>query len=1798
MSRDPKAIASPAQVTADTRSAIAFHAGVLVQIQRWHRVGLIDGGTRACLLRYERSQIAEASRAAFTPPEAPAADATLAPAPTGASPDPTPAMSATTADAPQEAEPRRPAPAVQAATAAPPVLAPAPAPGAAAKPASAPAAKPAGVRAAALPQRPESHAGSTLAVVGHFLRERTWWLVGAALTVVGSFFVAGTVWSDLGSMPRVTLVLVGLGVYAQAFAALGHRLARQEGGRRAGRWLVGVSVALAPVLAMAAGSGWSLGGLTGTLFSLLALLAVGGLLAWRLPRDLPLLLPSAAPTFRWIYLLLSVGVGMLPLAPSPAWLLLPVAIAALGLWWTLTRLRRLPPAVGLLLLHPLAFHAYLAPHGWSGAYAPALAVAALAVLYLDAALGRWRGVHAQHLRGLRGVLALTLAGLALLLLLPGFEPLPAGAETSIVGLLLAPFFLGAALCWRRPALIYGSLLAALLFTLALPDLFWAIVEPFQQVARNALGYSSEPLPLAWYSLTLLPYLLVCRLAAGGLRRSGWRQAEALSDHSWRWTFALSLLLVVLANTRGADLRPALLALPLHGALWLREHRVRSLVSGALPWAGLVVWTVDLLWFTGASAELRLVVGAGLVLALIPAGRFLARRLGEGAVLQGARIVAVPAAVLVPALLAGWQAPALALFLTGATLWLVSLSLRPLALPPSRTLYALESLLAVTGQALLAAGALAWAAPLKPSPLAWAAGLEAVAIAAVTLAWWLPRRRQRVDVTRVALEVWAHALALAAVIVLMSLVGLERSLMKLPVALLLAWWLSRTHWRVYGALLVFGVAESVLRRLWLADILDPGTLAVIAIALCWLPALALITMKRSVPRFGSHWIHRSLGQPAAWLGALAAGIALPWILLAGDPGVELQLTTLSLVAMLLAASRLVPDLRDHLEAAAWGAAIACATAWALGEPLVLMLPWLALLPATIGLLALGRPTTVRRAATVAAMCAAMVVIAVHGPLGQIPLLSSVAVALSLLALRRPAGWGEAAMVGWLVVVHALLERHLAPGLGWHLVTLSAAAALLWSLSQARDQLPSMSASARRAGQGVAIASAAAWAGWLGWIAIAGDLALWPAGLAAATALLWAYGYGATARLLAPWTISACLISAGAEPLLHPLAWLGFAAAAWLPSPRRASDRVGTRILASASAVGLAWVALTLPETRPAVAFAIAGAGLLAAHTGSQHRWAWGGLAAGLVCAAALSPVEPVAVLLRSSLAFTLVASLRHLPAQRGRVSPRALLWLGGSVALGLCTGAWALAALALLAGGMLLWRTTQGMDTRGPQLLEEPAGWILLAGSVALRAWDQGSGAESLLLAAAIPVLAWGLPRPWLFLASLPLLAWLPGEQLGLDFTVAWPASLAGLALLAWALRDRLPGGEFAVHLLLGLGSAAAAMALVDSGPVAYAAIAAPLALGWWLTERRSVALLQLLLGACLVSWDALGITSGVPALLLLLGVVGARRLESRWLELLATALLVPALLVGDVGLKTLGISGWQQVVLVGALALSLARTLGQDRPERWYATVAWGALLYLVLRVEGPLVHLPAKLELPLLVGLGVALECAALALERRRSEAWIQPLRHTVLGIAALALVGAWTLGGISSIGVALAGCLLCLRWVLRERSEELVLGVLLLNVATVMLFLRLQWTEPLAWIGPTGLSLLVVAQVLRQGLDPRIRDLLRYAGACCIYVTALGQAVFDPGWTLGLVVLSIAGLAMGSALRVRAFLMLGSGFLVAALITELLRFGLSNSQFWAFYLTTIGLTILAGMVALTLLRPQLATLRTRWQERLEDWE
>ncbi|MEQ1567241.1 MAG: hypothetical protein ABMA64_16490, partial [Myxococcota bacterium] len=224
--------------------------------------------------------------------------------------------------------------------------------------------------------------------------------------------------------------------------------------------------------------------------------------------------------------------------------------------------------------------------------------------------------------------------------------------------------------------------------------------------------------------------------------------------------------------------------------------------------------------------------------------------------------------------------------------------------------------------------------------------------------------------------------------------------------------------------------------------------------------------------------------------------------------------------------------------------------------------------------------------------------------------------------------------------------------------------------------------------------------------------------------------------------------------------------------------------------------------------------------------------------------------------------------------------------------------------------------------------------------------------------------------------------------------------------------------------------------------------------------------------------------------------------------------------------------------------------------------------------------------------------LARWRGDRFAPPAQIAAAVVLAVAVAHAAVTGAPTAGGLALVGAVACGRHALRGRTDDLLVGVALLDAAAIVLALDVGWTDPLPYVAPVSLSALVVAQRLRGTMQPTALSALRYAAAGALYLTCFGQAVGDPRYTSVLVLLALVGVGAGEALRVKSFLHLGLGFLGAALGWNLIRFGLDHSQFWALYLTGLGVTVLGSMVALTLHRERVGALRARARAHVAAWE
>ena len=128
--------------------------------------------------------------------------------------------------------------------------------------------------------------------------------------------------------------------------------------------------------------------------------------------------------------------------------------------------------------------------------------------------------------------------------------------------------------------------------------------------------------------------------------------------------------------------------------------------------------------------------------------------------------------------------------------------------------------------------------------------------------------------------------------------------------------------------------------------------------------------------------------------------------------------------------------------------------------------------------------------------------------------------------------------------------------------------------------------------------------------------------------------------------------------------------------------------------------------------------------------------------------------------------------------------------------------------------------------------------------------------------------------------------------------------------------------------------------------------------------------------------------------------------------------------------------------------------------------------------------------------------------------------------------------------------------------------------------WTtflaNPQLWLIPPALSVLIAAQLNRHRLTAETLAAIRYAATLVIYVSSTSE-IFIRGFDAGLIPpmvllgLAVLGAMAGIALRVRAFLLLGSLFTFLALVTMIRHAAQSINHIWPWWVFGIGLGVSA---------------------------
>jgi fructose-specific phosphotransferase system IIC component len=147
----------------------------------------------------------------------------------------------------------------------------------------------------------------------------------------------------------------------------------------------------------------------------------------------------------------------------------------------------------------------------------------------------------------------------------------------------------------------------------------------------------------------------------------------------------------------------------------------------------------------------------------------------------------------------------------------------------------------------------------------------------------------------------------------------------------------------------------------------------------------------------------------------------------------------------------------------------------------------------------------------------------------------------------------------------------------------------------------------------------------------------------------------------------------------------------------------------------------------------------------------------------------------------------------------------------------------------------------------------------------------------------------------------------------------------------------------------------------------------------------------------------------------------------------------------------------------------------------------------------------------------------------------------------------------------------------------------------------HPQLWLIPPSLCVLVASYLNRDRLSPAEMTTVRYLCSTTIYAASTADIFLNgvaeaPWLPLVLAGISILGILAGIILRARAFLLLGTAFLVIAMLTVIWYAAVDLHQTWLWYLSGIvlGALILAMFAVFEKKRQEVLDV----VERLKEWD
>ena len=231
----------------------------------------------------------------------------------------------------------------------------------------------------------------------------------------------------------------------------------------------------------------------------------------------------------------------------------------------------------------------------------------------------------------------------------------------------------------------------------------------------------------------------------------------------------------------------------------------------------------------------------------------------------------------------------------------------------------------------------------------------------------------------------------------------------------------------------------------------------------------------------------------------------------------------------------------------------------------------------------------------------------------------------------------------------------------------------------------------------------------------------------------------------------------------------------------------------------------------------------------------------------------------------------------------------------------------------------------------------------------------------------------------------------------------------------------------------------------------------------------------------------------------------------------------------------------------------------------------------------------------------------RRGVRVLSEPLQRSGAFLPWLPAIGVWVIAAEKtdySTLLFLIGLMYLLLSILRR---SVVCGVAAALFANAALWSLLNenglslWRNPQFWLIPPAVSVLIAGHINRHRLTSAQLAALRYASILMIYLSStseifirgVGQSLWPP---VILASLSVAGVFVGMMLRVRAFLYLGSSFVMLSIVSMVwhARVAIDHTWPWWAFLIGLGICILIFFGALEKKRPEIM----RWIEQLQKWE